>query len=197
MQVPSQTPRFVVILYLFLFAILAAQISDAHKVHSRFGLAFTGIVQLCCSAVMSISVLVLLGWNGWGSSSQESTLPAYILPFVIVVVGVENMSTLVCSRSLMGHFSLIIHEDESRIFHPLHPLCPCTDRSRTQQGRHYHRADLIDRSRSPWPYLALRQPPSGSRILLIRRCRNHYRLVYAAYLLSYRKSLYGLKNGDR
>jgi len=94
-QVPLQTPNFILVLYIFLFAILAAQISDAHKVHSRFGLAFTGITQLICSAVMSFSILVLLGWNGWGSSLQAPTLPTYILPLVIVVVGVENMSTLV------------------------------------------------------------------------------------------------------
>jgi hypothetical protein len=87
-----------------LFSILGAQLSDATKVHSRFGLAFTGIVQLCCSAVMSFSVLALLGWNGWGwgravSQSHQASLPSYILPFVIVVVGAENMSTLVGRRS--------------------------------------------------------------------------------------------------
>ncbi|WWD16532.1 hypothetical protein CI109_100959 [Kwoniella shandongensis] len=69
-------------------------LSNASKVHSRFGLAFTGVVQLCCSSVMSFSVLALLGWNGWGASHSESSLPTYVLPFVIVVVGAENMSTL-------------------------------------------------------------------------------------------------------
>ncbi|ORY27431.1 sterol-sensing domain of SREBP cleavage-activation-domain-containing protein [Naematelia encephala] len=87
-------PFLVLLLYLVLFVALASQISNASKVHSRFGLAFTGIVQVCCSAVMSISVLALLGWNGWGTSQAQPSLPTWVLPFVIVVVGVENMSTL-------------------------------------------------------------------------------------------------------
>lgn len=88
-------PNAVLLLYFILVGILLAQLSNATKVHSRFGLAFTGVVQLICSAVMSFSVVALLGWNGWGSSQDETTLPSYVLPFVIVVVGVENMSTLV------------------------------------------------------------------------------------------------------
>lgn len=89
------TPTIIYILYLLLFSVLGHQLSNASKVHSRFGLAFTGIVQLCCSTVMSFSILALFGWNGWGVSTGVTTLPTYILPFVIVVVGAENMSTLV------------------------------------------------------------------------------------------------------
>jgi hypothetical protein len=91
----SSPPWAVWVLYLLLFSVLGRQLSNASKVHSRFGLAFTGIVQLCCSSVMSFSVLALLGWNGWGTSSTPRTLPTYMLPFVIVIVGAENMSTLV------------------------------------------------------------------------------------------------------
>ncbi|WVF65759.1 hypothetical protein IAT40_000492 [Kwoniella sp. CBS 6097] len=87
-------PKLVLFLYVVLFTTLIAQLSNASKVHSRFGLAFTGVVQLCCSSVMSFSVLALLGWNGWLSHSSQSSLPTYVLPFVIVVVGAENMSTL-------------------------------------------------------------------------------------------------------
>lgn len=95
-QSDGKTPKSVLFLYLVLFTILGSQLSNATKVHSRFGLAFTGIVQLCCSAVMSFSVLALLGWNGWGwNSGVETSLPTYVLPFVVVVVGAENMSTLV------------------------------------------------------------------------------------------------------
>lgn len=98
-----KTPKSVLLLYLALFSILGHQLSNATKVHSRFGLAFTGCVQLCCSAVMSFSVLALLGWNGWGwNTGVETSLPTYVLPFVIVVVGAENMSTLV--RSLFCLF---------------------------------------------------------------------------------------------
>ncbi|WWC87874.1 uncharacterized protein L201_002772 [Kwoniella dendrophila CBS 6074] len=90
----ASPPKIVLFLYLVLFTTLGAQLSNASKVHSRFGLAFTGVVQLCCSTVMSFSVLALLGWNGWGASLKQSSLPTYVLPFVIVVVGAENMSTL-------------------------------------------------------------------------------------------------------
>lgn len=44
---------------------------------------------------MSFSILALLGWNGWGVSMEPTTLPTYILPFVITVVGAGNMSALV------------------------------------------------------------------------------------------------------
>ncbi|WVW80121.1 hypothetical protein I302_102096 [Kwoniella bestiolae CBS 10118] len=93
-SLPTSPPKIVLFLYAVLLTTLMAQISNASKVHSRFGLAFTGVVQLCCSSVMSFSVLALLGWNGWGASVKQSSLPTYVLPFVIVVVGAENMSTL-------------------------------------------------------------------------------------------------------
>lgn len=95
--ISSAPPHFVLALYGVLLVILLYQLSSATKVHSRFGLAFTGIVQLCCSTVMSFSVLALLGWNGWGRSTGQTVLPTYTLPFVIVVVGAENMSALVGS----------------------------------------------------------------------------------------------------
>lgn len=78
-----------------MFCILAFQVNFATRVHSKFGLAVTGIVQLCCSAIMSLSVLALIGWNGWGWSSLPSSVPIWVLPMVIVIVGVENMSTMV------------------------------------------------------------------------------------------------------
>lgn len=90
----SSPPPIIIVLYVILFTTLIVQLSNASKAHSRFGLAFTGVVQLCCSSVMSFSILALLGWNGWGVPHAESSLPTYVLPFVIVVVGAENMSTL-------------------------------------------------------------------------------------------------------
>ncbi|CAK9781221.1 hypothetical protein CC85DRAFT_331531 [Cutaneotrichosporon oleaginosum] len=92
--VPLKPPFYVYALYCIFLVVLLAQLSNASKVHSRFGLAFTGVVQLCCSAVMSFSVLALLGWNGWGWSKGKTVLPTYMLPFVVIIVGVENMSTL-------------------------------------------------------------------------------------------------------
>ena len=88
--------KYFIIGYLALFIILVSQVNFATRVHSKVGLAITGIVQLCCSAIMSLSVLALIGWNGWGWSSLPSSVPAWVLPMVIVIVGVENMSTLVC-----------------------------------------------------------------------------------------------------
>lgn len=90
----SKPPRIAYLLYFVLLGTLLAQLSNASKVHSRFGLAFTGVVQLCCSAVMSFSILALLGWNGWGWSKGQTVLPTYTLPFVVIIVGAENMSTL-------------------------------------------------------------------------------------------------------
>jgi hypothetical protein len=87
--------KYFIIGYIAMFIILVSQVNFATRVHSKFGLAVTGIVQLCCSAIMSLSVLALIGWNGWGWSSLPSSVPAWVLPMVIVIVGVENMSTLV------------------------------------------------------------------------------------------------------
>ena len=87
--------KYFIIGYMAMFIILVSQVNFATRVHSKFGLAITGIVQLCCSAIMSLSVLALIGWNGWGWSSLPSSVPAWVLPMVIVIVGVENMSTLV------------------------------------------------------------------------------------------------------
>lgn len=89
--------KYFIIGYMAMFLILLFQVNFATRVHSKFGLAVTGIVQLCCSAIMSLSVLALIGWNGWGWSSLPSSVPAWVLPMVIVIVGVENMSTLVSS----------------------------------------------------------------------------------------------------
>lgn len=55
---------------------------------------------------MSFSVLALLGWNGWSVPHGKSSLPTYVLPFVIVVVGAENMSTLVSACFLHENIPL-------------------------------------------------------------------------------------------
>ncbi|ORX33700.1 sterol-sensing domain of SREBP cleavage-activation-domain-containing protein [Kockovaella imperatae] len=91
--VASVVPRFIIILYLIFIVLLGSQLSTATQVHSRYGLAVTGIVQVCCSSIMSYSVLSLLGLQ-IGTDPQAGSLPMYILPFVVVVVGAENMATL-------------------------------------------------------------------------------------------------------
>ncbi|KAJ9109918.1 hypothetical protein QFC19_001898 [Naganishia cerealis] len=69
--------------------------------HSRFGIAFTGVIQVLCSAVMSFSVMAFLGF-GWGDATMarnnvagETVVPYYLMPLVILIVGVENMATLI------------------------------------------------------------------------------------------------------
>ncbi|PWN44271.1 hypothetical protein IE81DRAFT_365022 [Ceraceosorus guamensis] len=57
------------------------------KVHSRFGLAFTGFTELLISMIMSVSICALCG-------VRLTAVPWEILPFVIVVVGSENMFVL-------------------------------------------------------------------------------------------------------
>lgn len=66
------------------------------ETHSRFGLAFTGIVELAASSIMSFSLIGLFELRGGASTNDLSQpgVPWYILPFVVLVVGVENMSTL-------------------------------------------------------------------------------------------------------
>jgi hypothetical protein len=102
-----------------MFIILVSQVNFATRVHSKFGLAITGIVQLCCSAIMSLSVLALIGWNGWGWSSLPSSVPAWVLPMVIVIVGVENMSTLVSPVLLMEKEILMYRRKLSFRYHSI------------------------------------------------------------------------------
>lgn len=54
------------------------------RLHSRFGIAFTGSVQLVLDLIMSLSVCALLG-------IRLTAVPWSILPFIIVVVGSESM----------------------------------------------------------------------------------------------------------
>lgn len=106
--------KYFIIGYLAMFIILVSQVNFATRVHSKFGLAITGIVQLCCSAIMSLSVLALIGWNGWGWSSLPSSVPAWVLPMVIVIVGVENMSTLVSFAESMSHPSKLLTDEQTK-----------------------------------------------------------------------------------
>lgn len=66
---------------------------------------------------MSLSVLALIGWNGWGWSSLPSSVPAWVLPMVIVIVGVENMSTLVSYTMLPRKVWLMSRQKLSSLSH--------------------------------------------------------------------------------
>lgn len=86
----------ILLFYAVVICYFLVLLSRATHVHSRFGLAFTGIIELGTSSIMAFSVMTLLGF---GTSSQdavegETAVPYYILPFVILLVGVENMSAV-------------------------------------------------------------------------------------------------------
>ncbi|PWZ02355.1 hypothetical protein BCV70DRAFT_157681 [Testicularia cyperi] len=73
--------------YVLVLIYISRGLVKLRKVHSRFGLAFTGTTQLLISMIMSISICALLG-------IRLSLVPWELLPFVIVVVGTENMFSL-------------------------------------------------------------------------------------------------------
>ncbi|KAI3492760.1 hypothetical protein L1887_42557 [Cichorium endivia] len=73
--------------YAFVILYISRGLIKLRKVHSRFGLAFTGTTQLLISMVMSVSICALLG-------IRLTLVPWELLPFVIVVVGSENMFSL-------------------------------------------------------------------------------------------------------
>lgn len=123
----SNIPRPILGLFIALISWLLWLLGRATNVHSRFGLAFTGVVELTCSSVMSYSVLTLLeaggiAWRSDTNSSTEPRVPWYILPFVILVVGVENMSALVSS---FGRLDSMIYDLLTcfRVLHFRHAQC--------------------------------------------------------------------------
>ena len=69
---------FALILYIF------RGLVQMRRLHSRFGIAFTGSAQLIIDMIMSLSLCALLG-------IQLNAVPWALLPFVIVVVGSESM----------------------------------------------------------------------------------------------------------
>ncbi|EKM55991.1 uncharacterized protein PHACADRAFT_256989 [Phanerochaete carnosa HHB-10118-sp] len=57
-------------------------------VHSRVGLAFTGIVEIIVSTITSLSVCALVGF-------RITMVPWEIFPIVVIFIGVENMFSIV------------------------------------------------------------------------------------------------------
>jgi hypothetical protein len=129
-----------------------------------------------------LSVLALIGWNGWGWSSLPSSVPAWVLPMVIVIVGVENMSTLVCFPDCMRRVELI-RSDESCIFGPLSLFCTRTYRSRFEPKRSQDLVHLVDEYSGARHHLVLCRCRARSRILSVRHHCQHHRLVHVAYIL--------------
>lgn len=83
----SSLPYIFGVAYALFIIYVSVSVSRLNEVHSRFGLAITGIAQLCVSTIMSISLLELCDW-------RLRLVPWTVVPFVIVVVGVENMLTI-------------------------------------------------------------------------------------------------------
>lgn len=81
------THIFLLTAYAFVIIYISRGLIKLRKVHSRFGLAFTGTTQLLISMIMSVSICALLG-------IRLTLVPWELLPFVIVVVGSENMFSL-------------------------------------------------------------------------------------------------------
>ncbi|TKY85690.1 hypothetical protein EX895_005230 [Sporisorium graminicola] len=81
------THVFLLTAYAFVIIYISRGLVKLRKVHSRFGLAFTGTTQLIISMIMSVSICALLG-------IRLTLVPWELLPFVIVVVGSENMYSL-------------------------------------------------------------------------------------------------------
>ncbi|CAD6906778.1 unnamed protein product [Tilletia controversa] len=73
--------------YFSLAAYLAHGLLKMRNVHSRLGIVFTCITELCISLITSVSICALIG-------VRLTLLPWEILPFVIAVIGSENMFNL-------------------------------------------------------------------------------------------------------
>lgn len=73
--------------YIAVLVWISRSLMRMRKVHSRFGLAFTGIIELGISMTLAVSVCALSG-------IRLTLVPWEILPFVVVVIGSENMFTL-------------------------------------------------------------------------------------------------------
>ncbi|KAI0093746.1 sterol-sensing domain of SREBP cleavage-activation-domain-containing protein [Irpex rosettiformis] len=74
--------------YLVFFIYFTRQMRRMDKVHSRVGLALTGIVEIVVSTVTSLSVCALVGF-------RITMVPWEIFPIVVIFIGVENMFSIV------------------------------------------------------------------------------------------------------
>lgn len=81
---PTINYKIVVVGYLLLLLYIFRGLVQMRRLHSRFGMAFTGSVQLIIDLIMSLSLCALLG-------IRLTAVPWPILPFIIVVVGSETM----------------------------------------------------------------------------------------------------------
>ncbi|KAG8831258.1 hypothetical protein FRC17_003418 [Serendipita sp. 399] len=76
------------LLYVIIFINFSGSLRRMNTVHSRFGIAFTGIVEIIVSTVTSVSVCAIWGF-------RVTMVPWGLLPIIIVFIGAENMFRLV------------------------------------------------------------------------------------------------------
>ncbi|KAG8903350.1 hypothetical protein FRB99_003412 [Tulasnella sp. 403] len=76
------------ICYIVIFVYFSGALRRIDTVHSRFGLAFTGIVEIIASTITSVSVCALWGF-------RVTMVPWPILPVMIVFIGAEDMFILI------------------------------------------------------------------------------------------------------
>ncbi|KAG9026721.1 hypothetical protein FRB95_008527 [Tulasnella sp. JGI-2019a] len=90
-QPTSQFPFMTVTIYMcyiIIFTYFSGALRRIDTVHSRFGLAFTGLVEIIASTITSVSVCALGGF-------RVTMVPWAILPVMIVFIGAEDMFILI------------------------------------------------------------------------------------------------------
>ncbi|KIP10310.1 hypothetical protein PHLGIDRAFT_250270 [Phlebiopsis gigantea 11061_1 CR5-6] len=85
---PFVLTAFTYTAYLIFIVYFWRSMSRMTTVHSRIGLAFTGIVEIMVSTVTSLSVCALAGF-------RITMVPWEIFPIVVIFIGVENMFSIV------------------------------------------------------------------------------------------------------
>ena len=94
------------------------------------------------------------------------------------------MSTLVSPNSIDPIIRLTT-ADQGSLLRPIHLFRTGPNRPWPQQGWHDHRTHILDRSRSAWTGMAMRESPTCAGVLSIFRSRHHNGLVHATHLLPY------------
>jgi len=81
---PKLHIQVIVVGYLLLLLFIFRELVQMRRLHTRFGMVFTGSVQLVIDLILSLSLCALLG-------IRLTAVPWSILPFIIVLVGGETM----------------------------------------------------------------------------------------------------------
>ncbi|KXS19336.1 hypothetical protein M427DRAFT_474417 [Gonapodya prolifera JEL478] len=80
--------HFLILLsYILVFLYISLRVGKVDLVKSKFGLGFVAVLTVVLSLVMSVGLCGLLG-------IEFSMVPWEVFPFLIILVGVENMSTI-------------------------------------------------------------------------------------------------------